>query len=42
MDQHMYNSFLSKHHETKLGESALEDISCTKIWVCPLKNIAPR
>ena len=34
--------FLGKYHETKMGEDALEIISCKKIRVCSLKYIAPR
>ena len=32
--------FLGKYYETKLGECALEIISCTKIRACSLKNVA--
>ena len=34
------NSFFGKYHEIKMGEDALEIISCTKIRACSLKNIA--
>ena len=36
------NFFLGKYHEVKMGEGALEIISCTKIWACSLKDFAPR
>ena len=36
------NSLLDKYDETKMGEAALEIISCTKIRACSLKNIALR
>ena len=36
------NSFLGKYHEMRMGEVALEIISCTKIQACYLhQNIAP-
>ena len=35
------NFFLGKYHEMKMGEGAMELISCTKIRACSLKNIAP-
>ena len=35
------NFFLGKYLEMKMGEGALEIISCTKIRACSLKNIAP-
>ena len=35
------NSFLGKYHEMKMGEGAMEIISCTKIRAYSLKNIAP-
>ena len=35
------NSFLGKYHEMKMGEGGMEIISCTKIRVYSLKNIAP-
>ena len=35
------NSFLGKYHKWKMGGVAIEIISCTKIWACSLKNIAP-
>ena len=34
------NSFLNKYHEMKMGEGAVEIISCTNIRACSLKNIA--
>ena len=34
------NSFLDKYHEIKMGEGALQIISCTKIRACSSKNIA--
>ena len=40
MDQHK-KFFLGRYHEMKMGEGALEIISCTKIRACSLKNIAP-
>ena len=36
------DSLLDKYDETKMGEGALEIISCTKIRACSLKNIASR
>ena len=36
------NSFLDKSHETKMGEDALDIISCAKIRSCSLRNIVPR
>ena len=36
------NSILDKYNETKMGEGALEIMSCTKIQACSLKNIASR
>ena len=35
------NSSLGKYHYMKMGEGALEIISCTKFRACSLKNIAP-
>ena len=35
------NSFLGKYHEMKMDESVMDIISCTKIQVYSLKNIAP-
>ena len=32
-------SFLDKYYGTKMGEDALEIISCTKIRACSLKSI---
>ena len=36
------NSFLIKHHETKIDEGAWKIISCTKIQACDLKHTAPK
>ena len=36
------NSFLVKHHDTKIGEGAWKIISCTKTQACTSKNIAPK
>ena len=35
------NSFLGKYHEMKMGEGALEIVSCPKIRAYFWKNIAP-
>ena len=39
MDQRTRLYFLGKY-ETKMGEGALDIISCTEIRVCSLKNTA--
>ena len=34
------NSSLNKYHKMKMGEGSQKTISCTKVWVCLLKNIS--